>query len=472
MGDTLSSLSISELVLDSSDVSGQTLLAGVGLTSSLARIGSARGGLFRSTDGGANFTRLTSPIGDNNVVGLGARGAFLHVATTNQLWCSNSGGLAFTSLSVSDGTEFGLPAGTIADFAGDSSDAYVAVTQVSQGGSVGIYRSTGSNGLIWNRVTSLRPDIAAALVLASKVEVTARGNVVALAVVGIDDRLATTAACIGAAARPLVPETGFRSTAIYKPQRCTALHSTRYPRWCLADCKTTARIGKPPPTAQPLKPCCKATFVEPSGEVFELTDSERLPNLSSARQFRSVDGRHLLVSKPMADPLNASIFCVYGVLLLLYNNALHPITILMAVPLSAGGAFGALPATNNTLSLPALIGLLMLIGIATKNSILLVDYAEMAEHEQGMSRFDAVIDACKKRVQPVLMTTIAMIAGMMPIALGLGADASFRAPMAVAVIGGLITSTLLSLVVIPAAYTVIDDVSRRFKGRNVVAHKV
>ena len=221
-----------------------------------------------------------------------------------------------------------------------------------------------------------------------------------------------------------------------------------------------------------LKPCCKATFVEPSGEVFELTDSERLPNLSSARQFRSVDGRHLLVSKPMADPLNASIFCVYGVLLLLYNNALHPITILMAVPLSAGGAFGALLATNNTLSLPALIGLLMLIGIATKNSILLVDYAEMAEHEQGMSRFDAVIDACKKRVQPVLMTTIAMIAGMMPIALGLGADASFRAPMAVAVIGGLITSTLLSLVVIPAAYTVIDDVSRRFKGRNVVAHKV
>jgi multidrug efflux pump subunit AcrB len=163
--------------------------------------------------------------------------------------------------------------------------------------------------------------------------------------------------------------------------------------------------------------------------------------------------------------MGTGIFCVYGVLLLLYNNAFHPITILIAVPLSAGGAFGALLVTHNFLSLPALIGLLMLIGIATKNSILLVDYAEMAEHEQGMSRFDAVIDACKKRVQPVLMTSIAMIAGMMPIALGFGADASFRAPMAVAVIGGLITSTLLSLVVIPAAYTVIDDVSRRFKGR-------
>jgi multidrug efflux pump subunit AcrB len=161
--------------------------------------------------------------------------------------------------------------------------------------------------------------------------------------------------------------------------------------------------------------------------------------------------------------MGTGIFCVYAVLLLLYNNALHPITILIAVPLSAGGAFGALLLTNNYLSLPALIGLLMLIGIATKNSILLVDYAEMAEHQQGMRRFDAVLDACHKRVQPVLMTSIAMGAGMLPIALGFGADASFRAPMAVAVIGGLVTSTLLSLVVIPAAYTVLDDVSRRFR---------
>jgi hydrophobe/amphiphile efflux-1 (HAE1) family protein len=159
------------------------------------------------------------------------------------------------------------------------------------------------------------------------------------------------------------------------------------------------------------------------------------------------------------------IFCVYAVLLLLYNNAFHPITILIAVPLCAGGAFGALMLTQHFLSLPALIGLLMLIGIATKNSILLVDYAEMAEHQLGMSRFDAVVDACAKRVQPVVMTSLAMGAGMLPIAMGFGADASFRAPMAVAVIGGLITSTLLSLVVIPAAYTVIDDVYRRFRRR-------
>jgi len=153
----------------------------------------------------------------------------------------------------------------------------------------------------------------------------------------------------------------------------------------------------------------------------------------------------------------AGIACIYMVLLLLFNHVLMPLTILTAVPLCAGGAFGALLLTGNMLSLPALIGLLMLIGIATKNSILLVDYAVMAEDQHGMSQHDALVDACRKRAQPVIMTTLAMGAGMMPIALGLAGDSSFRAPMAIAVIGGLITSTLLSLVVVPAAFTVIDD---------------
>jgi hydrophobe/amphiphile efflux-1 (HAE1) family protein len=153
----------------------------------------------------------------------------------------------------------------------------------------------------------------------------------------------------------------------------------------------------------------------------------------------------------------AGIACIYMVLLLLFNHALQPLTILTAVPLCAGGAFGALLVTQNMLSLPALIGLLMLIGIATKNSILLVDYAVIAEDEQGMTQHDALVDACRKRARPVIMTTLAMGAGMLPIALGLSGDSSFRRPMAVAVIGGLITSTALSLVVIPAAYTVVDD---------------
>lgn len=166
----------------------------------------------------------------------------------------------------------------------------------------------------------------------------------------------------------------------------------------------------------------------------------------------------------------AGLICIYMVLLLLFNHALMPLTILTAVPLCAGGAFGALLLTQNLLSLPALIGLLMLIGIASKNSILLVDYAVMAEDEHGLSQHDALIDACRKRAQPVIMTTLAMGAGMMPIALGLAGDSSFRAPMAIAVIGGLITSTLLSLIVIPAAFTVLDDLgewmARRFRGKS------
>jgi multidrug efflux pump subunit AcrB len=141
------------------------------------------------------------------------------------------------------------------------------------------------------------------------------------------------------------------------------------------------------------------------------------------------------------------------------------LTILTAVPLCAGGAFGGLFITQHALSLPALIGLLMLIGIATKNSILLVDYAVIAEKENKLSQHDAVVDACRKRVQPVLMTSIAMGAGMLPIAVGFSGDSSFRAPMAVAVIGGLITSTLLSLIVIPAAYTLLDDLGEWFKHR-------
>ena len=158
----------------------------------------------------------------------------------------------------------------------------------------------------------------------------------------------------------------------------------------------------------------------------------------------------------------AGIVCIYMVLLLLFKHPMQPLTILAAIPLCAGGAFGALLITQNMLSLPALIGLLMLIGIATKNSILLVDYAVMAEDLHGMSQHDALIDACRKRARPVIMTTIAMGAGMLPLALGFSGDSSFRAPMAWAVIGGLITSTALSLIVIPATYTVLHDIGDWF----------
>ncbi len=150
------------------------------------------------------------------------------------------------------------------------------------------------------------------------------------------------------------------------------------------------------------------------------------------------------------------VLCIYGVLVLLFKDFMQPITILAALPLSIGGAFVALLLTGKALSMPSMIGLIMLMGIVTKNSILLVDYAILAR-EAGMDRFDALVDACHKRSRPIIMTTIAMGAGMMPLALGWGADPSFRSPMAVAVIGGLITSTLLSLLVVPAVFTYIDD---------------
>jgi multidrug efflux pump subunit AcrB len=157
------------------------------------------------------------------------------------------------------------------------------------------------------------------------------------------------------------------------------------------------------------------------------------------------------------------VLCIFAVLVLLFRDVMQPFTILSALPLSIGGAFIALLLTGKSFSMPSLIGLLMLMGVVTKNSILLVDYAIIARRDLGMNRFDALIDACHKRARPIIMTTLAMGFGMLPIAMGFGADPSFRSPMAVAVIGGLITSTVLSLVVVPAVFTFVDDLEKIFK---------
>jgi multidrug efflux pump subunit AcrB len=156
-----------------------------------------------------------------------------------------------------------------------------------------------------------------------------------------------------------------------------------------------------------------------------------------------------------------SVFCV---LVLLFKDFFQPLTILSALPLSIGGAVIALLVTGSLASLPSLIGIVMLIGIVTKNSILLVEYTIVAMRDRGMSQMDAVVDSCHKRARPILMTTIAMIAGMTPIALGLGGDASFRQPMAFAVIGGLITSTALSLLVVPVTFTYVNQFENWVRG--------
>jgi multidrug efflux pump subunit AcrB len=152
----------------------------------------------------------------------------------------------------------------------------------------------------------------------------------------------------------------------------------------------------------------------------------------------------------------AGVLLVYCVLVLLFHDFAQPVTIMAALPLSVGGALGLLLMAGEAMSLPATIGILMLMGIVTKNSILLVEYALVAL-EGGASRREAMLDACAKRARPILMTTVAMAAGMLPIALKIGADADFRAPMAIAVIGGLITSTVLSLFYVPVVFTYVDD---------------
>lgn len=161
-----------------------------------------------------------------------------------------------------------------------------------------------------------------------------------------------------------------------------------------------------------------------------------------------------------AIALATGVLCKYCVLVLLYKNWFQPFTNLSALPLSVGGALAALLAFSGELSLPALIGIVMLFGVVTKNSILIVDYAFMAMHERGLGEIEALLDACRKRARPVMMTTVAMIAGMTPLALGYGGDASFRQPMAIAVIGGLAASTVLSLLIVPVVSTYLSALER------------
>lgn len=158
------------------------------------------------------------------------------------------------------------------------------------------------------------------------------------------------------------------------------------------------------------------------------------------------------------------ILLMYAVLVLLFRSFAYPITIMASLPLAIGGAFVALMIGGSSFSISSLIGVLMLMGIAAKNSILLVDYIVMAEKD-GMKRWDAIMDAAHKRARPILMTTFAMGAGMMPVAVGWGADVEFRQPMAIAVVGGLISSTFLSLLFIPPIFTIVDDIAGFFARR-------
>ncbi|WP_102961076.1 efflux RND transporter permease subunit [Mangrovicella endophytica] len=158
----------------------------------------------------------------------------------------------------------------------------------------------------------------------------------------------------------------------------------------------------------------------------------------------------------------AGVLMVYAVLVLLFGSFITPITILLSLPLSIGGAILGLYLADDAISLPVVIGFLMLMGIVTKNAIMLVEFA-VAQEAAGMKRSDAIIDAAHKRARPIIMTTIAMTAGMVPSALGVGEGGEFRSPMAVAVIGGLVVSTLLSLVFIPTLHSLIEGAKTRIR---------
>lgn len=162
------------------------------------------------------------------------------------------------------------------------------------------------------------------------------------------------------------------------------------------------------------------------------------------------------VANGFITAMGTGILIVLGLLILLFGSVFQPVTILLSLPLSFGGVALSLLVTDNSISMPVYIGLLMLMGIVTKNAIMLVDFA-IEEIANGVERREAIIDAGRKRARPIIMTTLAMAAGMLPSAFALGDGGEFRAPMAIAVIGGLLVSTLLSLIFVPSFFTVMDD---------------
>jgi multidrug efflux pump subunit AcrB len=156
------------------------------------------------------------------------------------------------------------------------------------------------------------------------------------------------------------------------------------------------------------------------------------------------------------ESMRNGLMMVYGLLAVLFGSLLQPLTILLSLPLSAAGAIAALVLGSIAMTTPVMIGLMMLMGIVSKNAIMLVDFAVEGMHH-GMERTAAIIDAGRKRARPIIMTTIAMVGGMLPSALGFGVGGDMRSPMAIVVIGGLLVSTLLSLLFVPAVFIIMDD---------------
>src|ERR1700726_4583877 len=214
-----------------------------------------------------------------------------------------------------------------------------------------------------------------------------------------------------------------------------------------------------------------AALGDATKKIYDLPVMKSLPKGVSVNPSGDAESLNEL-SAGFATAITAGLMMVYAVLVLLFGTFLQPITILFSLPLSIGGAIVALLVTGKQLTTPVWIGILMLMGIVTKNAIMLVEFAVESMRE-GVAREAAIIDAGMKRARPIVMTTVAMAAGMMPSALAFGAGGEFRSPMALAVIGGLLFSTVLSLVFMPAMFMMRDDIGAlfwRFGKRLIVSH--
>lgn len=196
------------------------------------------------------------------------------------------------------------------------------------------------------------------------------------------------------------------------------------------------------------------TLGQATDETFALSETIGMPQ--GTQLVRTGDAE--LMSEMLsgfATAMGAGIMLVYVVLVILFSSFVTPITILLSLPLAIGGAIFALYLRDYSIGISVIIGFLMLMGIVTKNAIMLVEFA-LEKMRSGANTHDAITDAGHKRARPIIMTTIAMVAGMVPSALALGTGGEFRAPMAVAVIGGLLTSTMLSLLFVPSLFSVIN----------------
>jgi multidrug efflux pump len=170
-----------------------------------------------------------------------------------------------------------------------------------------------------------------------------------------------------------------------------------------------------------------------------------------------------LASEPLL--VGTALLAVYIVLGVLYESLVHPLTIISTLPSASVGAMLALMLFNIDLNVISIIGIILLIGIVKKNAIMMIDFALVAEREQGMSTRDAIFEACRLRFRPILMTTMAAIFGALPLAFGTGTGSELRRPLGITIVGGLIVSQMLTLYTTPGVYLLFDELRIRFQSR-------